>query len=59
MIKKTFEQAISDLESIAAKLENEKIGLEDSIKNYEEAKKLIEFCEASLQNARQKITYLN
>lgn len=50
---------MSDLESIAAKLESENMGLEDSIKNYEEAKKLIEFCESSLQNAKQKITYLN
>lgn len=59
MTKKTFEQAISDLESIATKLENENMSLEDSIKNYEKAKKLIEFCETSLQDAKQKITYLN
>ncbi|MEJ2634190.1 MAG: exodeoxyribonuclease VII small subunit [Calditrichia bacterium] len=56
--KKTFEQAMKRLEEIARSLETGDISLEDSIKTYEEGIKLIEFCQAKLNEAEKKVQKL-
>lgn len=59
MKKKTFEQALSEIELLVQKMEDENIGLEQSIKCYEKSIELISFCEKTLSDANQKITFLN
>ncbi|RMH64145.1 MAG: exodeoxyribonuclease VII small subunit [Calditrichaeota bacterium] len=53
--KKTFEQAMSRLDDITALLENGELPLDESIRLYEEAFKLMAFCRKELDNAEQKI----
>ena len=55
----TYEVAIKRLEEIVDLLEKGSISLDDSIKLYEEAVKLSDFCHKKLENAKQKITDLN
>ena len=54
--KLTFEEAFSELEMLALKMENENLGLEESMKCYQKANNLYKFCEKMLKNADQKIT---
>lgn len=53
-----FEEALKRLEQIVDSIEQGKIGLEDSIKSYEEGMSLVRRCRAVLQEAEQKIQYL-
>lgn len=53
-----FEEALKRLEQIVDSIEQGKIGLEDSIKSYEEGMALVRRCRAVLQEAEQKIQYL-
>lgn len=50
-----FEDALKKLESIVKLLEDGNIGLDDSIKLYEEGILLSDKCTHMLQNAKQKI----
>lgn len=59
MKKRTFEQALSELELLAKKMEDENIELEQSIKCYEKSVELISFCEKILSDANQKIISIN
>lgn len=54
----TFEQAYSQLESIAKAIEEGKIGLEDSIVEYEKGIKLLRYCRAVLAEAELKVQKL-
>lgn len=54
----TFEQAYSRLEEILEKMNSSSISLEDSLSLYEEADRLIVFCNKKLQTAEQKIETL-
>ncbi|MGQ9649800.1 MAG: exodeoxyribonuclease VII small subunit [Phycisphaerae bacterium] len=54
----TFEQAYSQLESIAKAIEQGKIGLEDSIVEYEKGIKLLRYCRAVLAEAELKVQKL-
>ncbi|HPD30843.1 MAG TPA: exodeoxyribonuclease VII small subunit [Phycisphaerae bacterium] len=54
----TFEQAYSQLESIAKAIEQGKIGLEDSIVEYEKGVKLLRYCRAVLAEAELKVQKL-
>jgi exodeoxyribonuclease VII small subunit len=56
--KMTFEQALSNLESIVKELEDEKIPLEDSIRKFEMGVKLSSHCLAKLNEAEKKIEEL-
>lgn len=58
MEKMTFENAIKRLEEISTLL-GEGAALEKSIELYEEATKLIAFCNAALNEAQCKITKLS
>ena len=54
-----FEKAMTRAEEIAVAIEEGKIGLEDSIKQYEEAMDLIRQCREVLDQAELKIQRLD
>lgn len=54
----SFEQAYKRLEEILDLLNNSQISLEDSLKVYEEADKLIQLCCEKLNHAEQKVQVL-
>ncbi len=54
----TFEESLKRLEEIAEMLENEDVGLDESIKLYEEGIKLSKNCYNKLNDAELKITEL-
>lgn len=53
-----FEQAVEKLEEIVDKLESGEIGLDESLKEYEEGTKLLKFCTAKLDEVEKKIEIL-
>jgi exodeoxyribonuclease VII small subunit len=53
--KMSFETALSELETIVARLEEGKIGLEDAIATYERGEKLKSHCEKMLKSAEARI----
>ena len=55
---KSFEEYLARLEDISAQLESDDIGLEESIKLYEESISLSKYCYDALKNAELKITEL-
>lgn len=55
MEKKKFEDKIKDLESIVNELENNEVDLDDSIKKYTEAMKLVKECDEELKNIEKKV----
>jgi exodeoxyribonuclease VII small subunit len=57
--KQTFENALVKLEEIARNLESGDVPLEESLKYYAEAMKLIEFCNNKLNEAHKKIQKLS
>lgn len=59
MKKMTYEQAIERLQTIAEKLDEGDLPLEESLKLFEESTALTDFCTKSLQNAKLKITKLS
>lgn len=56
--KKTFEDALAELEEIAEKLEDGSMGLDDSIKEFEKGIKLARLCQEKLEEAERKIEIL-
>ncbi len=56
--KKTFENALSQLESIVARLENGDLPLEESLKLFEEGIRLSRFCNQKLNEAQKKVEVL-
>ena len=56
--KLTFEEALEQLESIAEQIEQGKIGLEESIDQYERGMGLVKQCRAILSKAELKIQQL-
>lgn len=56
--KETFEQAITRLEEIVARLESGAEPLDSAIKLFEEGTKLAAQCDSRLKNARQKLMVL-
>lgn len=50
-----FEQALEKLENSVEQLENGELGLDDSIKMYEEGVELARFCEKKLAEAEGKV----
>ncbi len=53
-----FEDAIKKLEEIAKKLESENLGLDESVKEFEEGMKLSKVCTKMLNDAEKKINLL-
>lgn len=56
--KKTFENALSQLESIVSRLEDGDLPLEESLKLFEEGIKLSRFCNQKLNEAQEKVEVL-
>ena len=59
-MKKTpsFEEAMLSLEDIVKKLENGGLSLEESLSSFEEAVKLVKFCNEKIEAAEQKVKML-
>ncbi len=56
--KLSFEDALAKLEALVRDVEEGKIGLEDSIRRYEEGVKLLRRCRSILAEAEMKIQKL-
>lgn len=54
-----YEQLIEQLEGIVDRIEGGELGLEDSIKGYEQGIELVKRARAILDRAEQRITELN
>lgn len=54
----TYEQALAQLEAIVAAIDQGKIGLQESITEYEKGVKLLRRCRAFLAEAEMKIQHL-
>lgn len=54
-----YEQLIEQLEGIVDRIEGGELGLEDSIKGYEQGVELVKRARAILDRAEQRITELN
>lgn len=52
---KKFEDKIKELEEIINVLENGEVSLDDSIKKYTEAMKLVKECDSELKNIEDKV----
>jgi exodeoxyribonuclease VII small subunit len=53
--KPTFEQALAELEKIVGQVEEGRIGLEQSIDQYEKGMTLIKYCRDILDSAEKRI----
>ncbi len=53
-----FESSLARLEEISAQLESGEVGLEDSIRLYEEGIELAKICYSTLKDAELKVTEL-
>lgn len=58
MAKKTFEQALKQLEQIVRDLESGDIPLEKAIKKFEEGIELSNFCAEKLDESEKRVTML-
>jgi exodeoxyribonuclease VII small subunit len=58
MAKKTFEDSLSQLESIVESLESGDLSLEKAIKTFEEGVRLSRFCFEKLDETEKKINLL-
>lgn len=58
MATKTFEQSMTELESIVTKLEGGDITLDDSLKLFEEGISLAKTCQKKLDDAEKKVKIL-
>ena len=56
--KKNFEEAFSSLENIVEKMESGELSLDESLAAFEEAIKLVKFCNSELEQAEQKVRIL-
>ncbi|HHB74966.1 MAG TPA: exodeoxyribonuclease VII small subunit [Desulfobulbus sp.] len=55
MAKKTFESALSRLESITDELEEGELSLEKSLKKFDEGIALVQFCNQKLEEAKTRV----
>jgi len=58
MAKKTFEQAIGQLEQIVQELESGDLPLEKAVKKFEEGIQLSKYCSQKLDETEKRITIL-
>ena len=55
MENKSFEEALTELETIVKELENGSVELDKAINKYSEAMKLVKYCSDKLNNAEEKV----
>lgn len=58
MTKQSFENSFSRLEEILSTMQEDTVSLDDSIKLYEEANKLLQACSKQLKSAEQTVETL-
>ena len=58
MAKKTFENALTKLDEITEELEQGDLGLDNSLKKFEEGVQLVKFCNEKLEEARSQVDLL-
>ena len=58
MAKKTFESALTRLETITDDLEAGELSLEKSLKKFDEGITLVEFCNQKLDEAKSRVDLL-
>ncbi|XOF34529.1 MAG: exodeoxyribonuclease VII small subunit [Candidatus Electrothrix sp. YB6] len=56
--KKTFEHALTRLDQITTELEQGELGLDKSLKKFEEGVQLVQFCSEKLEEARSQVDLL-
>jgi exodeoxyribonuclease VII small subunit len=54
----SFEEAMEKLDGAIRTLEGGSLGLDDAMKTYEEAVKLLRFCHATLEGAERRVSIL-
>jgi len=54
-----FEQSVEQLNKIIESLNDPDIGIDESLKLYEEGIKLVRKCRQKIENAKQKIEYID
>ncbi len=55
MENKSFEEALTELETIVKELENGSVELDKAINKYSDAMKLVKYCSDKLNNAEEKV----
>ncbi|HUQ29728.1 MAG TPA: exodeoxyribonuclease VII small subunit [Usitatibacter sp.] len=55
----SFENALEELESLVARMEDGKLPLEESLAAYQRGAALIKFCESKLADAQARIAILD
>ena len=58
MAKRTFENALTKLDRITAELEQGDLGLDNSLKKFDEGVQLVQFCNEKLEEARSQVDLL-
>lgn len=58
MAKRTFENALTKLDRITAELEQGDLGLDKSLKTFDEGVQLVKFCNEKLEEARSQVDLL-
>lgn len=58
MAKKTFESALTRLETITDELEAGDLSLEKSLKKFDEGIALVEYCNQTLEEAKSRVDLL-
>ena len=58
MNEPTFEEALSQLEAVVARLEGGDLALEDSLHTFEDGVRLARLCAARLQDAERRVRLL-
>jgi len=58
MAKRTFENALTKLDRITAELEQGDLGLDNSLKKFDEGVQLVQFCNEKLEEARAQVELL-
>ena len=53
-----FEEKLQDLEQLVTRMEDGNLGLEDSLKAFEDGVKLVKECQQALEAAEQKVKVL-
>jgi exodeoxyribonuclease VII small subunit len=53
-----YEQALAELESLVAAMENAQLPLDDLLKSYRRGAQLLQFCRARLQAVEQQVKVL-
>ncbi len=53
-----FEEKLQDLERLVTRMEDGNLGLEDSLKAFEDGVKLVKECQQALEAAEQKVKVL-